>query len=64
MCTQNEELRKQILKKAHNTRYSVHTGGAKMYRDLRQYFWWNNIKKEIIEYVDKCLTCQKVKEEH
>jgi len=31
----NEELRKQILKKAHNTRYSVHPGYPKMYRDMR-----------------------------
>ena len=35
-----------------------------MYRDLRQYFWWNNMKKEVVEYVDKCLTCQKVKAEY
>jgi len=35
-----------------------------MYRDLRQYFLWNNIKSEVAEYVDKCLTCQKVKAEH
>ena len=35
-----------------------------MYRDLRQYFWWNNMKKEVAEYVDKCLTCQEVKVEH
>jgi len=35
-----------------------------MYRDLKQYFWWNNMKKEVVEYVDKCLTCQKVKAEH
>ena len=34
----NEELRKLILEEAHNTRYSVHPGGTKMYRDLRQYF--------------------------
>ena len=27
---QNEELRKQILEKAHNTRYSVHPGGIEM----------------------------------
>jgi len=32
----NEELRKQILEEAHNTRYSVHPRGTKMYRDLRQ----------------------------
>jgi len=34
----NEELRKQILGKAYNTRYSVYQGGSKMYRELRQYF--------------------------
>jgi len=31
----NEELRKQILEEAHNTRYSVHPGDTKMYQDLR-----------------------------
>ena len=60
----NGELRKQILEEAHNTRYSVHPGGTKMYRDLRQYFWWNNMKKDVEEYVDRCLICQKVKAEH
>ena len=60
---QNEELRKQILEEVHNTRNSVHPVVTKMYRDLR-YFWWNNMKKEVAEYVDKCLTCQKVKAEH
>jgi len=34
----NKGLRKQIFEEAHNTRYSVHLGGTKMYRDLRQYF--------------------------
>ena len=35
-----------------------------MYRDLRQYFWWNDMKKDVVEYVNKCLICQKVKAEH
>jgi len=60
----NDGLRKQILEEAHNTCYSVYPRGTKMYRDLRQYFWWNNMKKDITKYVDKCLTCQKVKAEH
>ena len=45
----NEGLRKQISEEAHNTRYSVHLGGTKMYRDLRQHFWWNNMKKDVAE---------------
>jgi len=65
LCVPNkEELKKRILEEAHNTRYSVHLGGTKMYWDLRQFFWWENMKREIAEYVDKCLTCQKVKDEH
>ena len=28
-----------------NTRYSVNPGGTKMYRDLKQFFWWENMKK-------------------
>ena len=60
----NEEVRKQILEEAYNTRYSVHPGGTKMYRDLRQYFWWSNMKKDVAEYVNKCLICQKVQAEH
>ena len=35
-----------------------------MYRDLRETFWWNNIKSKIAQYVAQCLVCQQVKMEH
>ena len=35
-----------------------------MYKDLKQHFWWNNMKREIAQYVAKCLVCQQVKAEH
>ena len=35
-----------------------------MYRDLEQYFRWDNKKRQIAEYVDRRLTCQRVKAEH
>ncbi|KAL5571283.1 hypothetical protein UlMin_020880 [Ulmus minor] len=60
----DEELKKQILFEAHTTPYSVHPGATKMYKDLREQFWWPRMKKEVAEYVAKCLTCQKVKAEH
>jgi hypothetical protein len=28
-----------------------------MYQDLRQYFWWTRMKREIAKYVAKCDTC-------
>ena len=58
------ELKEKTLTEAHNTRHSIHPGGTKLYRNLKQCFWWDNMKREIAEYVDRCLTCQKVKAEH
>ncbi|GKC82618.1 putative reverse transcriptase domain-containing protein, partial [Tanacetum coccineum] len=36
----------------------------KMYYYLRDRYWWLGLKKDIVEYVSKCLTCLKVKAEH
>ncbi|GJT60438.1 putative reverse transcriptase domain-containing protein [Tanacetum coccineum] len=35
-----------------------------MYQDLKQLYWWPNMKANIATYVSKCLTCSKVKTEH
>ncbi|WMV25170.1 hypothetical protein MTR67_018555 [Solanum verrucosum] len=37
---------------------------TKMYRDLREIYWWNRMKKDIVEFVAKCPNCQQVKVEH
>ena len=59
-----QELKREILQEAHSSRYSVHPGSTKMYRDLKEYYWWPNMKGEIASWVNKCLTCQRVKAEH
>ncbi|GKC89201.1 putative reverse transcriptase domain-containing protein [Tanacetum coccineum] len=53
-----------IMDEAHRSKYSVHPGDDKMYYDLRDRYWWPGMKKNIAEYVSKCLTCLKVKAEH
>ncbi|GJR44382.1 putative reverse transcriptase domain-containing protein [Tanacetum coccineum] len=52
------------MDEAHKSKYSVHPGADKMYYDLRDKYWWPGMKKDIVEYVSKCLTCLKVKAEH
>ena len=58
------ELRQYILAEAHNSRYYIHLGATKMYRDLREVYWWNGMKRDIADFVSKCPNCQQVKVEH
>ncbi|GKA92869.1 reverse transcriptase domain-containing protein [Tanacetum coccineum] len=58
------EVRTLIMDEAHKSKYFVHPGADKMYYDLRDRYWWPGMKKDIAEYVSKCLTCLKVKAEH
>ena len=57
-------FREIVMKEAHKTRYSIHPGSDKMYLDIKQHYWWPNMKAEIATYVSKCLTCAKVKVEY
>ncbi|GJS38218.1 reverse transcriptase domain-containing protein [Tanacetum coccineum] len=57
-------IRKLIMDEAHTSRYLVHPGADKMYYNLRDLYWWPGIKRDIDEYVSRCLTCSKIKAEH
>ena len=52
------------MTEGHSSDYSVHPGYIKMYRDLRESYWWPGMKKDIAGFVSRCLTCQQVKFEH
>ena len=58
------ELKKEIMEEAHSSAYAMHPGSTKMYRTLRDHYWWRGMKKEIEEFLSKCLTCQQIKIEH
>nr|GEY54183.1 putative reverse transcriptase domain-containing protein [Tanacetum cinerariifolium] len=53
-----------IMHESHKSKYSVHPGSDKMYQDLKQLYWWPNMKADIATYVSKCLTCLRVKAKH
>ena len=60
----DEEIKRQILYETHNTPYAMNLGTTKMYKDLKKHFWWPRMKKDVVKYVARCLTCQQVKVEH
>ncbi|KAA0058810.1 pol protein [Cucumis melo var. makuwa] len=39
----------------------MHPGSTKMYQDLKRVYWWRNMKREVAEFVSRCLVCQQVK---
>jgi len=61
---QNSELIQKILREAHSSTMSVHPGSNKMYNDLKKMYWWSGMKRDISEFVSRCLICQQVKAEH
>ncbi|GJU55277.1 retrotransposon protein, putative, ty3-gypsy subclass [Tanacetum coccineum] len=65
LCVPNDQaLREKVMTEAHSSPFTIHPGSTKMYRDLKQYFWWNGIKQDVATFVSKCMTCQQVKIEH
>ena len=57
-------LREEILREFHLSRFAVHPGGTKMYQDLRRQYYWSGMKRHVGDFVRRCLTCQQVKAEH
>ena len=51
------DLREEILKEFHCSRFVVHPGGTKMYRDLRRHYYWSGMKRHVGDFVRRCLTC-------
>ena len=58
------EIKQQILEQAHSSKFVVHPGCTKMYHDLREVFRWPSMKKEIANYLARCIHYQRVKVEH
>ena len=53
-----DNLRKEILEEAHFTAYSVHPGATKMYHNTKDLYLWDEMKKDVADFVSKCFTCQ------
>ena len=58
------ELRPKILSLLHDTNFTGEKGTHKMYEDAIRHFWWNNIYKDIQNYVSSCKLCLKTNTGH
>ncbi|XP_070052009.1 uncharacterized protein [Nicotiana tomentosiformis] len=39
-------------------------GSTKMYHDIKEFYWWNDMKRNVAEFMAKCPNCHQVKAEH
>ena len=51
------DLREEILREFHCSRFVVHPSGTKMYQDLRRQYYWSRMKRHVGDFVRQCLTC-------
>ena len=56
---QSTDLREEILREFHCSRFSMHPGGKKKNHDLRRQYYWSGVKRHVGNFVRRCLTCSR-----
>ena len=46
-----KNLREEILKEFHCSRFAMHQGGTKIYQDLRRQYYWSGMKRHVRDFV-------------
>ncbi|KAA0067728.1 pol protein [Cucumis melo var. makuwa] len=58
---EDSAVKTELLTEAYSSPFTMHPGSTKMYQDLRGVYWWRNMKREVADFVSRCLVCQQVK---
>ncbi|KAA0040368.1 ty3-gypsy retrotransposon protein [Cucumis melo var. makuwa] len=58
---EDSAVKTELLTEAHSSPFTIHPGSTKMYQDLRCVYWWRNMKREVADFVSRCLVCQQLK---
>ena len=56
-----KNLREKVMYESHVPPYAGHRGIQAMTQAIETYFYWSSMQKDIHDYVEKCMVCQKVK---
>jgi hypothetical protein len=60
----SSELKNTVLREIHNVSYVGNPGYHKTIAVVRSQYIWPGMKKEVANYIARCLECQKVKTKH
>ena len=44
-------VRAELLVEGHRSRFAIHSGATKMYRNLRKHFWWPVMKRSVTLFI-------------
>ncbi|KAA0058942.1 pol protein [Cucumis melo var. makuwa] len=55
--------KRRLVETGQGSQFSIYYAPWKyeMYQDLRSVYWWRNMKREVADFVSRCLVCQQVK---
>eukprot|EP00253_Pinus_taeda_P013617 PITA_13617 len=59
-----DKIKNLIMDEFHVSHYAGHPGYQKMITAIRKEYFWPGMKKDIAEYLARCLECQQIKAEH
>ena len=51
MVPQLTDMKEEILKEFHYSRFAVHLGGMKMYHDLGCQYYWSGMERHVGDFV-------------
>ena len=52
------------MKETHDVPYAGHSGYQKTVAAVRKQYYWPGMKNDVVEYIARCMECQKVKVEN
>ena len=55
------ELRRVLMDEIHQAPYSGHPGYQKTIATARKQYFWPRMKRDMAEYISRCMKCQQVK---
>jgi hypothetical protein len=59
-----KEIKNMVLREIHNVPYTGHASYQKIITAVKNQYFWHGMKKNMVDYIVKCLECQKVKVKH